>query len=282
MRRLPPLSFCNELLAGEGLTIAEQARLCAAIGYQGLELAPSTLAESPHRLTDARAAELRRLIEGEGLIVTGLHWLLTPYPHLSLTSRDPAVLSQLRDVLLGLVDLCAALGGEVMVHGSPGQRELAPDESWESAVARVAEFFRPIAEAAGARGITYCFEPLSPRETRFINTVSQAERLVERVEHHAFRTMIDTSAAGQGEAVPVADLIRDRLAGGTLAHIQLNDTNRGAPGTGNDPFADIIAAIRHAGWERPLALEPFTTIGDARTTAAYGAATVRAYWEAAQ
>lgn len=279
--RAPFLSFCNELLAEEGLGLAEQARFCAAVGYQGLELAPATLARTPHLVSSAQAAEMRKRVEGEGLVVTGLHWLLTAYPHLSLTSRDPRQLAELKDVMLGLLDLCAALGGKIMVHGSPGQRQIDAQEALDDAIARVADFFGPIAEAAAARGLTYCFEPLSARETRFINTVSQAERLVEKVGHEAFRTMIDTSAAGQSEDMPVADLIRRKLPGGSIAHIQLNDTNRGAPGTGEDPFADIIAAIRQAGWDRPLALEPFKTIGDARATAAYGAATVRAYWEAA-
>ncbi len=214
--------------------------------------------------------------------MTSLHWLLKPYPELSITSRDPAVQKAAQDTLIGLLDLCAELGGTVMVHGSPGQRQLETGESLDDALPRVADFFRPIAAAAGERYICYCIEPLSPAETGFINTVGEAERLVELVDHDAFRTMIDTSAAGQSEAQPVADLIRDKLPGGKIGHIQLNDTNRGAPGTGNDPFKDIIAAIRDCGWKEPLAIEPFKVVGDARVTAAYAAATVKAFWEAAQ
>jgi len=275
----PFLSFCNELLAYEGMDLADQVRFCSAIGYRGLEIAPETLGDTPHRIGASEAGRIRATVEGEGLKATGLHWLLKPYPHLSITSRDAAVLEDTRDTLTGLLDLCAELGGTVMVHGSPGQRRLDAGESLDEAMQRVADFFRPVAEAAGERGIVYCIEPLSRAETDFLNTVDEAERLVEMVGHPAFRTMIDTSAAGQAEAIPVADLIRDKLPGGSIGHIQINDTNRGAPGTGDDPFDAILAAIRESGWTRPIAVEPFKVIGDARATAAYAAATVKALWD---
>lgn len=280
MTTAPYLSFCNELLAFEGLSLAEQAQVCATLGYRGLEIAPETLGEAPHRITTAEAASLRAAVENEGLRVTGLHWLLRPYPELCITSLFQAVQNDTRDTLLGLLDLCAELGGTVMVHGSPGQRRRDPNETPGNTLSRVADFFRPIAEAAGDRGITYCIEPLSRHETNFINTVDEAELLLSLVDHPAFRTMIDTSAAGLTENRPVADLIRAKLPGGRIGHIQLNDTNRGAPGTGDDPFEDILAAIRECGWNKPLAVEPFIVTGDARATAACAAATVNSLWEA--
>jgi D-psicose/D-tagatose/L-ribulose 3-epimerase len=278
MTRPLTLSFCNELLAFEGLGLAEQAKFCAEIGYQGLEIAPETLGDMPHKIGEAQASSLRAAVEGEGLQVTGLHWLLRPYPNLSITTRDANLLVSAQETLIGLLDLCANLGGTVMVHGSPGQRQLEVGESSEDALSRVAEFFRPVAEAAGERGIVYCIEPLSRAETSFLNTVDEAERLVAKVGHHAFQTMIDTSAAGQAETIPVASLLRDKLKSAPIGHIQLNDTNRGAPGTGNDPFDDILKAIKESDWDKPIAVEPFKLIGDAKSTAAYAAATIKALW----
>ncbi len=279
MTRRPFLSFCNELLAFEGFSLGEQAKLCARLGYQGLEIAPETLGEAPHTLTATQARRLRAMVEDEGMQVTGLHWLLRPYPDLCITSLFRSVQTSTQDTLIGLLDLCAELGGTVMVHGSPGQRRQDPNEKPEDTLRRVAEFFRPVAQAAGERGITYCIEPLSRHETNFINTVDEAEELLSLVDHPAFRTMIDTSAAGLTEATPVADLIRDRLPGDTIGHIQLNDTNRGAPGTGDDPFPEILSAIRDCGWEKPLAVEPFVLAGDARSTAAIAATTLLSGWE---
>lgn len=273
------LSFCNELLAYEGKSLAEQAAIAAELGYMGLELALGSLSDKPHELSAAELGEMRKSVEAAGLEVTGLHWLLAPYPALSIT--DPAVSPETSEVLKILVDHCAALGGGVLVHGSPGQRVPLAGDTPADTRNRVVDFFGPIAERAAANGVTYCLEPLSPKETSFVNRVDEAAEIVDRIESGHFRTMIDTSAAGQAESMPVADLIRKWVPSGRIAHIQVNDTNRGAPGTGDDPFADIVAALRAVGWDRPLAHEPFVTTVDASVTAAIGAATMKAYWTAA-
>lgn len=276
---MPELSLCNELLANEGLPLDRQCAIARDLGYMGLELALGSLVKQPHELTDSEAAEMRRVVEGHGLVVTGLHWLLAPYPDLSIT--EPAKRDDTTAVLLRLVELCARLGGRVLVHGSPAQRRPMPGETAEDAVGRLPGFFAPIARAAEAAGVVYCIEPLSAAETPVINTVADGARLVEAVGSTAFRTMIDISAAGQVETQPVAELIRQWLHSGVVAHVHANDSNRGAPGMGDDPFPAIVRALRAADWPHPVALEPFRTCIDATTTAAIGAATMRACWDAA-
>lgn len=273
------LSLCNELLAAEGKTIEEQCRIAAVLGFMGLELAPGTLGEAPHEMTTAEVDRLRDRVQGHGLVVTGLHWLLAPYPHLSITEPDAATATY--DVLRKLIDLTAALDGKILVHGSPGQRRPPADEAIEDTTARVTDFFRPIAAHAEACGVVYCLEPLAPNETPFVNTIKQAVAIVEAIGSDAFRTMIDTSASGQSEKDSVAALIRRWVPTGLIGHIQANDTNRGAPGTGKDPFPDIVKALRDVDWRKPVAIEPFTVTVDATATAAIGAATLRACWEAA-
>ena len=273
------LSYCNEMLADEGKSLAGQARIAAALGCMGLELAPGSIQREPHKMTDERIDDVRRTIETQGIVVTGLHWLLAPYPSLSIT--EPARAEETRVVLLRLVEMCARLGGTVLVHGSPGQRQLVDGETATSARARLVEFFKPIAEKCEQLSVTYCLEPLGREETPIVNTVAEACEIVDAVGSDRFLTMIDTSAAGKTEDMPVADLIRKWVPTGAIGHIQVNDTNRGAPGMGEDPFWDIVRAIRAVGWTKPVAIEPFRNAIDATATAATGVATMRAYWEAA-
>lgn len=273
------LSLCNELLAEEGKSLREQCAIAAELGYIGLELSPGTLGNTPHCLPPQRIRDIRKTCEDQGLTVTGLHWLLAPYPHLSIT--EPRCAEETQGVLKGLIELCAALGGSVLVHGSPAQRLPPAGEPEDVTRDRVIDFFRPIADCARSAGVTYCLEPLSPKETPFVNTVAEAAAIVEAIGVDRFRTMIDTSAAGQSEAMPVADLVREWVPTGLIGHIQVNDTNRGAPGTGDDPFADIVGALRDVGWQQPVAVEPFVVRVDATATAAVGAATMRAFWTAA-
>jgi sugar phosphate isomerase/epimerase len=164
-----------------------------------------------------------------------------------------------------------------MVHGSPKQRVPPPGEPPEALLDRVATFFRPVADRAGSLGLTYCIEPLSPDQTPFLTTVTEAAELVARVDHPAFLTMIDTSSAGLAEEMPVPDLVRHWLPTGLIGHIHLNDTNRGAPGMGSDDFHAILAALDAAGWDGPLSVEPFVTAVNGTATLAIGAATVRAH-----
>ena len=274
------LALCNELLAEDGLSLDEQCAAAAALGYCGLELAPGTLSPRPHEIDRGQAQEIRHLVEAHGLRITGLHWLLAPYPDLSIT--DPARSTETRKVLIGLVELCAALGGMVLVHGSPGQRVPPAGVRPEETMASVAEFFWPIAEAAEQAGLTYCIEPLAPSETPFLNTVEEAAQLVNEVGNPAFRTMIDTSAAAQSENIPVSELIRRWVPTGFVGHIHVNESSRGAPGTGSDPFPDIVKAILDVGWDRSVSVEPFKRVISGTVTAAIGAATMRACAQAAR
>lgn len=268
------LSLCNELLDADGLSLDVQCARAAELGYMGVELAPGTLAARPHEMSRDEWQAVRTTVEANGLRVTGLHWLLSPYPGLSVF--DPTTHAEAQAVLAGLTDGCALLGGDVLVHGSPPSRTRPDGMTAQAALDMAADFFAPVAARAAEAGVTYCIEPLSPVETNFANTVEQAAALVDRVGNPAFRTMIDSSAAAQSEAVPVAELIRRWVPTCQIAHVQLNDSNRGAPGMGDDPFGDIVAALVETGWARPVAIEPFRTCIDGTVTAAIGLATLRA------
>src|SRR5262245_278192 len=109
-------AICNETFEGW-----EYERVCdfvAGLGYQGLELAPFTLA---HRITDVspeRRRLLRRQAEACGVQIIGLHWLLAKTEGLHLTSPDEATRRRTADYLVELARCCRDLGGDLMVFGS--------------------------------------------------------------------------------------------------------------------------------------------------------------------
>lgn len=271
-------ALCNEVL--RDLTFPAQCAFAKAVGYDGLEIAPFTLSAEPHRLTGAEAAALRRIVEDHGLAVTGLHWLLVTPRDLSITSPDAGVRSRTRDVLLGLLDLCAGLGGRVMVHGSPAQRQVADGQREAEAFGHARDLFAALAPEAGARGIVYCIEALAPPDNRFITTLAEAAGLVGAVGHPAFRTMIDTSAAAAHEAEPVADLVRRWVPTGLVAHVQLNDANRRGPGEGRDRFAPVLQALAETRYAGDIAIEPFIYEPNGPACAARAAGYVRGLMEA--
>ena len=271
------IALCNEVL--RDMEFAAQCAYAAALGYDGLEVAPFTISDQPHLLPADDRAKLRRAVSDAGIAVTGLHWLLVAPPGLSLNGPDAALRRRTLDVMLRLVDLCAELGGTVLVHGSPGQRSVAPGGDAVAAWERARESFAVVAEAAGKASVTYCIEPLSPRETNFINTVEDAVRMVKAVDHPAFRTMIDTSAASATEQQPVADLIDQWLPAGMVAHVQVNDRNRRGPGEGADKFAPVFAALQRQGYDGVVAVEPFVYEPDGAACAARSIGYVRGVLE---
>ncbi len=272
------LSLCNEVLGA--LSFEDQCELAARLGYDGLEIAPFTLAESPERIGAAEARRLRGVVEAAGLSVTGLHWLLFKPTGLSVTDPDAAVRRRTLEVATRLVALCAELGGSVLVHGSPKQRQVAPGETHAVARERLRDFLAEVAEVATRHDVVYCIEPLSPQETDLVNTVAEAAGLVREIDRPGLRTMIDCSAAGNAERRGVAELLDEWLPTGLIAHVQVNDPNRRAPGQGQMRFGPILAALARHGYAGTVSVEPFDYVPDGPGAAAFAIGYLRGILDA--
>ena len=111
----------------------------AAIGFDGVELAPFTLAESVEDITAARRQEIVRAAADAGVAIVGLHWLFLAPPGLHLTTPDDAVRRRSGDYIAALADFCADVGGSVMIFGSPKQRDITPPTTPEQGWARARE-----------------------------------------------------------------------------------------------------------------------------------------------
>ncbi|EJW09340.1 putative D-tagatose 3-epimerase [Rhodovulum sp. PH10] len=270
------VSLCNEVLGD--LPFARQCAFAEAVGYDGLELAPMTLSDEPHRLPAAARAVLRKTAADAGIAITGLHYVLKAPAGLSITSADPAVREKTIEVMRGLCALAGDLGGSVVVHGSPDQRQLVPGEEADGRK-RAADAFAAVADAARAAGIVYCIEPLSPPQTPCINTVAEAAEIVRAVGNPALRTMIDCSSAAVSETGPLADLIRRWVPTGLIAHVHFNDPNRRGPGEGDLAFAPIVAALREVGYRGDIGVEPFVYRPDGPACAARAIGYVRGLLE---
>jgi sugar phosphate isomerase/epimerase len=272
------LALCNEVIAG--MAFERQCVFAAALGYDGLEVAPFTLADEPHLLGGGKVTEIRRAAERAGVPVLGLHWLLVKPAGLSITSGDKEVRARTLEVIRRLVALCAELGGRYLVHGSPAQRRLSGGVEDAAARARGEEAFALAGEAAAASGVVYCVEPLAPPENNFLTRLEETATLVEKIGNPALRTMIDTSAAGLAETEPVAALIDRWLPTGLVAHLQVNDRNRRGPGQGGDRFGPVFAALKRYRYDGVVGVEPFDYVPDGPAAAARAIGYIKGILEA--
>lgn len=257
-------ALCNEVL--QPLPFAQQCKLAADLGYDGLEVAPFTLAADPMALTDREAETFRQVAEDHGLRIFGLHWLLVAPAGLSIVADDATVRRRTVQVMQRLCELCAAMRGSYLVHGSPRQRSVPAGTTRQQAWDRASDCLAEAARAAAANGVVYCLEPLSPRETDLFNTVAEAADLVQAIGNPALRTMIDCSAAGQAESVPVPDLVAQWMPRGLIGHVQVNDPNRRGPGQGAMDFAPILQVLQEmedqGHFPGIVAVEPFDYVPD--------------------
>ena len=272
------IALCNEVL--QPMPFAQQCAWAAAVGYDGLEVAPFTLSDEPHRMIAQERAAIRRAAADAGIAITGLHWLLLTPKGLSITSPDDAVRARTVEVMRRLVDFCADVGGKVLVHGSPGQRAIPAGETRETAIARARDAFARVADDAQRAGVVYCIEPLATTETPVINTIAEAAAIVDAVGSPGLRTMVDCAAAGRMEQAPLAAVIDRWLPTGRIAHVQVNDPNRRGPGEGELQFAPILAALKRNGYEGVVAVEPFKYVPDGQACAARAIGYLRGIREA--
>ena len=76
--------MCNEAFGAT--PFAEACRTLRAAGYEGIEIAPFTLAPDPAEITPAQRREYRDIMRSEGLEFVGLHWLMVSPPGLHVTT----------------------------------------------------------------------------------------------------------------------------------------------------------------------------------------------------
>jgi D-psicose/D-tagatose/L-ribulose 3-epimerase len=272
------ISLCNEVIAG--LPFDKQCELMKKLGYDGVEIAPVTLSGEPHRLSNARRKEIKKIAADIGLPITGLHYLMVAPAGLSITAKDAAVRARTLEVMRGLVGLAADLGATLMIHGSPFQRQLEPGDE-DDCRKRGIEYFAAAAETARAAGVTYLLEPLAREHTGFVNTVEEAVAIVRTIANPALRTMLDCSAAGLSEAESIPLVLGKWLPTGLIAHIHFNDPNRRGPGEGRLPFGPIVAALKEGGYQGIAAIEPFIYEPDGPTCAARAIGYMRGVLEGA-
>lgn len=244
-------AICNETF--RELDFPGSCAAAAAHGYQGLEIAPFTLGDVA-ALSIKEARRLGSVVRDHGLEMVGFHWLLAKTEGLHLTNPDPVIRGRTLDYSKHLIDLCAAMGGRVMVWGSPGQRSLDPSWSKAAAISRTISFFHRLAPHLEANGVLIAFEFLGPSETNFLNTAGETIALLEEIDSASVRLHLDVKAMAS-DSIPIPEIVRKALP--WTAHFHANDPNLRGPGMGEIDFPPIARALQRGGYDGWVSVEVF-------------------------
>ena len=109
-------AICNEIF--EGWQIPEVFQYVAHLGYDGVEIAPHTLAERVEEIDSAQRRDIREAAESNKIEIVGLHLLLFSPRGLYLNHPDALIQTKTVDYLRALIAFCAEIGGKIVVFGS--------------------------------------------------------------------------------------------------------------------------------------------------------------------
>jgi len=250
-------AVCNELF--QGLPFDEACRKVSALGYEGLEIAPFTLAESPLDISAVQRSAITKTLQDEGLFFVGLHWIMSSPPGLHVTTPDIAVRRRSWEHVHHLIDLCADLADNkdqsgVLVFGSPKQRSTVNGMSRKEAMDVFTNELAHLAPHAEDRRVKILVEALPKNQSDVVNSLAEAVSIVRQIGSPAIKTMFDTHNAVD-ETESHASLIRKYFP--YIAHVHVNETDGREPGMGDYNFASILSMLHelnYAGW---VSLEAF-------------------------
>jgi sugar phosphate isomerase/epimerase len=245
-------AICNETFGD--WPFEKAFALAAQCGYQGIEVAPFTIANDVREIPAARRAEIRRQAEKAHLEIVGLHWLLAKTEGFYLTTPDGEVRRRTARYFGELARFCAELGGKIMVLGSPRQRNLKPGVTRPEAIRYATDVLRLAMPEVEAAGVTMAIEPLRRKDTDFINTAADGLELVRQVDSPHFRLHLDCLAMSS-ESTPIAELVRAYRS--WLVHFHANDATGQGPGFGPTDFVPIFQALAEIGYRGWVSVEVF-------------------------
>jgi D-psicose/D-tagatose/L-ribulose 3-epimerase len=258
------ISICNELF--QGWPIENVFEYAAQLGYDGVEIAPYTLADSVTEISPKRRKAIRHAAEENGIEIVGLHWLLVKPEGLSINHPDEIIRIKTQEYIEALIHFCADIGGNILVHGSPHQRTVQEgwdfQESWNFSK----ETFKVCLKTARKRNVLYCIEPLAHTSTNFINTVAEAIQLVKEMRHPNFKMVFDCRSASVQEKLVSEALLR-ALESAFLRHVHVNDANGRGPGFGETEFIPILKRLIKNGYKGYISVEVSDFSPDPQTVA---------------
>ena len=223
----------------------------SGLDCKGVELAPSAIWREPINSSNQDRNNLKKIIKANNLLFLGFHSLLYSKPELRLFESS-LLRKETKNYLFDLINLCSDLEGRNLIYGSPNSRKLC-GRKYDDCKNQAIEDFYELAEYSKKKGIFFCIEPLTTKETDFITSLEEGGKIVETVDHSNFKLHLDTKVLFGLEEKIRFNIKRFKKI---INHVHVGDENLLEPGTINkNDHLEIGKSLRDINYEGYITLE---------------------------
>jgi len=222
----------------------------AELGFTGLEVAPSRVwVDTWQNLGPSQVAAYRKIVEASGLQVIGLHSLFYDHPELGLF-KGGETRAQTLAFLSHLSAVCRDLGGRTLIYGGGRKRGEVP---LRVAKQEAIDFMGDLTQLISNHGTCFCFEPLEPEVTDFINSALDSLKIVEMVDHPSLKVQLDAKALAANDEIEIGVF---RKTSAHLVHVHANEPDMGVLGSsGKVDHREIGRLLNQIGYDLFVSIE---------------------------
>lgn len=225
------------------------------MGYNAVEL----MSRNPKELDKAAIKNLAEKYNMDiAMVCTGEAF---GQDQLKLVDKDPKRREEAYIRTQEFIDLASYLGAGINIGRLRGHYydDVPREETYQLAI----DVMKDLAEYAQEKDVTIVIEPVTMLQTNFLNSTQEGLELVKKVNHPAFRLMIDIYHSNIEDKNIYQSL---RESKDYLAHVHVADNNRRIPGTCGFDFPQIIKVLKEIDYKGALAVEMFQ-LPDQKTAA---------------
>jgi D-psicose/D-tagatose/L-ribulose 3-epimerase len=176
-----------------------------------------------------------------------------------ISSFDENVRQSTKQYMKKCFQLGESLGAKIYagpIYAGGGKAHLLSTKDKEREWKFAVDGIREMAEEAANHGMSIAIEPLNRYRTSVVNTIKQALQLIADINKDNVGILFDTYQANI-EEVNIYESLKQVLVSGKLFHVQLSDSNRGAPGMGHIDFDPIFSLLKEYRYMGHITVETF-------------------------